>query len=86
MPIRSWVISLLLGASALYSQRYNFKFYGEEEGLQSLAVQVVFAGPRRLPVGGNAERVVPVRREPVCGVRKSRRATRRPYRVTARID
>ena len=41
MPIRSLVISLLLGASALYGQRYNFKFYGEEEGLQSLAVQVV---------------------------------------------
>ena len=41
MPLRSFVISVLLGASALYGQRYNFKFYGEEEGLQSLAVQVV---------------------------------------------
>src|ERR1700722_2554789 len=28
-------------ASTLFAQRYNFKFYGEEEGLQNLAVQVV---------------------------------------------
>src|SRR5271166_738930 len=41
MPIRSFLMWVLLGASALYAQRYNFKFYGEEEGLQSLAVQVV---------------------------------------------
>src|ERR1700676_2959670 len=41
MRIRSFVISAWLGASVLYGQRYNFKFYGEEEGLQSLAVQVV---------------------------------------------
>ncbi len=41
MSIRSFVIFAWLGASALYGQRYNFKFYGEEEGLQSLAVQVV---------------------------------------------
>src|SRR5580658_6539629 len=31
-----------LGTSTpLAAQRYNFKFYGEEEGLQNLAVQVV---------------------------------------------
>jgi signal transduction histidine kinase/ligand-binding sensor domain-containing protein len=42
MPIhRIFVISALLSASVAYGQRYNFKFYGEEEGLQSLAVQVV---------------------------------------------
>src|SRR5271165_6716005 len=41
MPIRSFLMWVLLGALALYGQRYNFKFYGEEEGLQSLAVQVV---------------------------------------------
>jgi signal transduction histidine kinase/ligand-binding sensor domain-containing protein/CheY-like chemotaxis protein len=42
MPIRtSLLVSVLLGASLLYGQRYNFKFYGEQEGLQSLAVQVV---------------------------------------------
>src|SRR6202051_3851805 len=41
MRIRSFVISAWLGASVLYGQRYNFKFYGEEEGLQSLAVQIV---------------------------------------------
>lgn len=41
MQLRALVITALLSASALYGQRYNFKFYGEEEGLQSLAVQVV---------------------------------------------
>src|SRR5271166_3696449 len=41
MPIRSFLMWVLLGASALYAQRFNFKFYGEEEGLQNLAVQVV---------------------------------------------
>jgi hypothetical protein len=41
-PFRIVLVFLgLLSASALYGQRYNFKFYGEEEGLQSLAVQVV---------------------------------------------
>jgi signal transduction histidine kinase/ligand-binding sensor domain-containing protein len=46
MPIRASVrvaVLFALGsASILCGQRYNFKFYGEEEGLQSLAVQVVF--------------------------------------------
>ena len=37
----AWIFTLL-SASTLYGQRYNFKFYGEEEGLQNLAVQVVF--------------------------------------------
>ena len=45
MPIRRSLLQIALLAaflSALVSgQRYNFKFYGEEEGLQSLAVQVV---------------------------------------------
>jgi signal transduction histidine kinase/ligand-binding sensor domain-containing protein/CheY-like chemotaxis protein len=31
----------LAGTAALRAQRYNFKVYGEEEGLQNLAVQVV---------------------------------------------
>jgi signal transduction histidine kinase/ligand-binding sensor domain-containing protein/CheY-like chemotaxis protein len=31
----------LASTPALIAQRYNFKFYGEEEGLQNLAVQVV---------------------------------------------
>jgi signal transduction histidine kinase/ligand-binding sensor domain-containing protein/CheY-like chemotaxis protein len=31
----------LLGPTNLWAQRYGFKFYGEEEGLQNLAVQVV---------------------------------------------
>ena len=30
-----------IGASALWAQRFNFKFYGEEEGLENLAVQVL---------------------------------------------
>ncbi|HVP00571.1 MAG TPA: two-component regulator propeller domain-containing protein [Bryobacteraceae bacterium] len=38
---RTIAFAALLGAPALFGQRYNFKFYGEEEGLQSLAVQVV---------------------------------------------
>ena len=33
--------AFLVCAPALPGQRYNFKFYGEEEGLQNLAVQVV---------------------------------------------
>src|ERR1700729_625150 len=44
MPKRTvlaWIY-VFLSASWLFGQRYNFKFYGEEEGLQSLAVQVVF--------------------------------------------
>src|SRR5271154_4633066 len=39
--IRPIILCALLSVSVLYGQRYNFKFYGEEEGLQSLAVQVV---------------------------------------------
>src|ERR1700730_17416866 len=41
MSTRSLTIAALLGASALFAQRYNFKFYVEEEGLESLAVQIV---------------------------------------------
>jgi len=35
------VVALLAGSTPLWAQRYNFKFYGQEEGLQNLAVQVV---------------------------------------------
>src|SRR6516164_10947845 len=31
-----------LGCTVVFAQRYNFKFYGEDEGLQNLAVQIVF--------------------------------------------
>src|SRR3984957_19884366 len=46
MPIRRtfWQVVFLaafLSVSVAYGQRYNFNFYGEEEGLQNLAVQVV---------------------------------------------
>jgi len=34
-------IALLLLAATAFGQQYNFKFYGEEEGLQNLVVQVV---------------------------------------------
>src|SRR5579862_2379861 len=34
-------IALLVGSFGCFAQRYNFKFYGEEEGLQNLALQVV---------------------------------------------
>src|SRR5579862_8221126 len=34
-------IALLVGSFGCFAQRYSFKFYGEEEGLQNLAVQVV---------------------------------------------
>ena len=40
MRVRSIAIALL-AASTLLAQRYNFKFYGAEEGLQNLVVQVV---------------------------------------------
>ncbi len=41
--MRKWAVAILLLAAAipLSAQRYNFKFYGEEEGLQNLGVQVV---------------------------------------------
>jgi signal transduction histidine kinase/CheY-like chemotaxis protein/streptogramin lyase len=35
------VAGILATSGQLHAQRYNFKFYGEEEGLQNLAVQVV---------------------------------------------
>jgi len=35
------LIAALACASSVWAQRYNFKFYGEEEGLQNLAVQTV---------------------------------------------
>src|SRR5579863_9440475 len=46
MPLlRRFLTFALWGALAapgpLAAQRYNFKFYGEEEGLENLAVQVV---------------------------------------------
>ncbi len=45
MPRRSRMLFVavfaLASTPALVAQRYNFKFYGEEEGLQNLAVQVV---------------------------------------------
>ena len=46
MPVRrasvgTLIFAFLMSMPGLWGQRYNFKFYGEEEGLQSLAVQVV---------------------------------------------
>ncbi len=41
MPIRRAFFLTIVLSAVLYGQRYNFKFYGEEEGLQSLAVQIV---------------------------------------------
>ena len=38
---RALLILALVTAAGLSAQRYSFKFYGEEEGLQNLAVQVV---------------------------------------------
>src|SRR5215467_2451271 len=39
--MRAVGIALLLATVSASAQRYNFKFYGEEEGLQNLAVQVI---------------------------------------------
>src|ERR1700746_1370489 len=39
--MRPVCLALLIASASLHAQRYNFKFYGEEEGLQNLAVQVV---------------------------------------------
>src|SRR5580658_11173005 len=43
--LRQFLFAVLLAALGLplrlAGQRYNFKFYGEEEGLQNLVVQVV---------------------------------------------
>jgi signal transduction histidine kinase/CheY-like chemotaxis protein/streptogramin lyase len=41
MPILRALVKIVVFSAVVYGQRYNFKFYGEEEGLQSLAVQVV---------------------------------------------
>src|ERR1043166_1443098 len=45
LPMLRCIVAILLavfaGPVTLRAQRYNFKFYGEEEGLQNLAVQVV---------------------------------------------
>ncbi len=41
MDMRSVCLALLMASAGLFAQRYNFKFYGEDEGLQNLAVQVV---------------------------------------------
>ena len=35
------VVAFLAGTTPLRAQRYNFKFYGQDEGLQNLAVQVI---------------------------------------------
>ncbi len=35
------ILAAFLSITVAYGQRYNFKFYGEEEGLQNLSVQVV---------------------------------------------
>jgi signal transduction histidine kinase/ligand-binding sensor domain-containing protein/CheY-like chemotaxis protein len=40
MP-KLFLVFLLLFSAVLSAQQYNFKFYGEEEGLQNLAVQVL---------------------------------------------
>src|SRR5581483_5003952 len=39
--MRALALILLIASGDLSAQRYNFKFYGEEEGLQNLAIQVV---------------------------------------------
>ena len=44
LPVRLRMFTILLAfttSGELWAQRYNFKFYGEEEGLQNLVVQVV---------------------------------------------
>jgi len=38
---RIWVCLAIAGAASLQAQRYNFKFFGEEEGLNNLAVEAV---------------------------------------------
>ncbi len=35
------MVALFAAAAPIYAQRYNFKFYGEEEGLLNLVVQVI---------------------------------------------
>jgi signal transduction histidine kinase/ligand-binding sensor domain-containing protein/ActR/RegA family two-component response regulator len=40
-PILIAVLIVLTGAANLRAQRYNFKVYGEEEGLQNLVVQTI---------------------------------------------
>ncbi len=39
--MRARVLAFLIASSCLYAQRYNFKFYGEEDGLENMAVHVV---------------------------------------------
>ena len=39
--MRLRIFALILASASAFAQRHNFKFYGEEEGLQNLAVQVL---------------------------------------------
>jgi signal transduction histidine kinase/CheY-like chemotaxis protein/streptogramin lyase len=39
--MRLRILALLMVSASVFAQRYNFKFYGEDEGLQNLAVQVL---------------------------------------------
>jgi len=39
--MRALAVAFLIVSAGASAQRYNFKFYGEDEGLQNLAVQVV---------------------------------------------
>ncbi len=41
LRIPALLIATLITATGALAQRYNFKFYGEDEGLQNLAVQVL---------------------------------------------
>ena len=47
-------------------------------------VQVSGSGSGRIPVGGHAERTVPLRRQPVHRIRQGRRFAGRPHRFAAR--
>src|ERR1700677_935527 len=39
--MRLRILALIFASASAFAQRHNFKFYGEEEGLQNLAVQVL---------------------------------------------
>ena len=69
-----------------FAQRYNFKFYGEDEGLKNLAVQAVlqdragflWAGTQNGLYRYDGNRFTAFTRATACPGRASNRCTKRP--------
>ena len=58
--MRLRIFALLVASASAFAQRHNFKFYGEEEGLQNLAVQVLLQDRTGFLWAGHAKWAVSV--------------------------